>query len=155
MRWLLLLLFSSSGYAHNYDIKDFLKEERVDSITCLAYNAYHEARGEANLANIVIMSTVMNRVASPIYEDTVCGVIKEHKQYSWTSDGRSDAIPEKRRDRYDRLYRLAEYFLIHKDELILLADGATHYHATRIRPYWYKTKQRLFVLGNHIFYRNK
>ena len=32
-------------------------------------------------------------------------------------------------------------------------DGATHYHATYVRPAWAKTKTRTTRIDRHIFYR--
>ena len=34
-----------------------------------------------------------------------------------------------------------------------VTDGATHYHATYVRPAWRKTKTRTTRIDRHIFYR--
>jgi spore germination cell wall hydrolase CwlJ-like protein len=34
-----------------------------------------------------------------------------------------------------------------------LTEGATHYHADWIEPYWAPTLQQVGTIGSHIFYR--
>ena len=74
------------------------------AILCLATNLYFEARGEPLAGQLAVGYSVMNRVKSPRYPDTVCGVIYDaqfnswdpvnpirHRcQYSWFCDGMSD-----------------------------------------------------------------
>jgi len=31
--------------------------------------------------------------------------------------------------------------------------GATHYHATYVRPYWAKSLKKMDKIGTHIFYK--
>ena len=36
-----------------------------------------------------------------------------------------------------------------------ITEGATHYHATYVRPDWARTKTKTARIGRHIFYRWK
>jgi spore germination cell wall hydrolase CwlJ-like protein len=69
---------------------------------CLVQNIYHEARGEPDRGKIWVAYVTLNRVGAPGYRDTVCDVVwqKGYKDgkwiahFSWTLDGKSDAMLE-------------------------------------------------------------
>ena len=131
---------------------------------CLALNTYHEAKNQSMIGQVATAQVVMNRVADSRYPNTVCEVVKQgpkykgsdvpvrHKcQFSWFCDGKSD---EPRRD--SKEWRMAqEYARIVLSGRIALdvTEGATHYHATYVRPSWAKTKTRTTRIESHIFYR--
>ena len=50
---------------------------KQESIVCLAKNAYFEARNQSVLSQIAVSQVVMNRVQSPDFPNTVCGVVYE------------------------------------------------------------------------------
>ena len=81
--------------------------------SCLAKNIYFEARNQSTAGQIAVSHVVMNRVKSPRYPNTICGVVeqgltsrwwkKEHGktvmlknkcQFSWYCDGLSDEPKE-------------------------------------------------------------
>jgi len=51
---------------------------------CLALNIYNEARGESLAGQYAVAHVVMNRVAAPNWKNTVCAVVYQHAQFSWT-----------------------------------------------------------------------
>jgi spore germination cell wall hydrolase CwlJ-like protein len=55
-----------------------------DELGCLVANIYHEARGEDALGQAAVAHVTLNRVRSPSYSDTVCGVVWQPGQFSWT-----------------------------------------------------------------------
>lgn len=138
----------------NPSIRDVVSTEMPDR-DCLVYNLYHESRGESDLANIMVLNTVFNRVSSPHYPNTICGVVKQPYQYSWTNDGRSDVMSNLAQ--VDRLTKLVDMYLINKDAYLALSKGADHYHTTAISPYWSKSDrmEKIAVVDHHIFYRSK
>ncbi len=115
------------------------------AVTCLATNVYHEARGEPFEGQIEVARVVMNRVADNRWPDSVCGVVWQPYQFSWTEDNRSDATPD--RLAYDRAHDAALYAMQHPK------GNATHYHTTTVHPYWADALTRVDTIGNHIFYR--
>ena len=130
-----------------------------DEINCLALNIYFEARTESKLGKLAVAHVTWNRVNSEHYPNSICGVVwqqNEHRksgkisaQFSWTLDGKSDK--PKNKALFGEIRKLATKFLVEKPEDI--TDGATHYHATYVNPYWAKSLRKLVQVDTHIFYR--
>ena len=68
----------------------FAKEVQADIFTaethpehwCLAQNIYYESRG-SNLADMAaVANVVINRTKDRRYPDTICGVVRQGKQYA-------------------------------------------------------------------------
>ena len=131
---------------------------------CLALNTYHEAKNQSMIGQVATAQVVMNRVADSRYPNTVCEVVKQgpkykgsdvpvrHKcQFSWFCDGKSD---EPRRDSKE-WFKAQDYARIVLSGRIVLdvTEGATHYHATYVKPSWARTKTRTTRIESHIFYR--
>ena len=134
------------------------------ALMCLALNTYHEAKNQSMIGQVATAQVVMNRVADSRYPNTVCEVVKQgpkykgsdvpdrHKcQFSWFCDGKSD---EPKRD--SKEWRMAQEYarIVLAGRIVLdVTEGATHYHATYVRPSWAKTKTRTTRFEKHIFYR--
>ena len=134
------------------------------ALMCLALNTYHEAKNQSMIGQVATAQVVMNRVADSRYPNTVCEVVKQgpkykgsdvpvrHKcQFSWFCDGKSD---EPKLDSKE-WFKAKDYARIVLSGRIALdvTEGATHYHATYVRPAWAKTKTRTTRIERHIFYR--
>jgi spore germination cell wall hydrolase CwlJ-like protein len=158
------IVFSSSWSlpATAIDIKPFkesadLTRFNAKQINCLALNIYHEARG-SNLADkIAVADVVMNRTEDRRYPDTVCGVVgqgvkkgRTDCQFSWKCDGKGD-IPEET-DSWNQAKDIAYNMYVH-EKYRGITEGATHYHATYVKPYWAKSLQLVGRIGSHIYYR--
>ena len=72
-----------------------------EAIECLALNIYHESRSESRLSQFAVTQVVFNRIDSPRFPDSVCGVVKDgvykgnnivrnRCQFSWYCDGHHD-----------------------------------------------------------------
>ena len=126
-----------------------------ETLECLAQTMYWEAgadpRNQAAVGHVVL-----NRVASPRFPDTVCGVVHQGGatplyscQFHWWCDGRSDD------DVFAPAYATAQATA---RELLTdpgpdPTDGALFFHATSISPGWFGTLERTASMGGHIFYR--
>jgi len=134
------------------------------ALMCLALNTYHEAKNQSMIGQVATAQVVMNRVADSRYPNTVCEVVKQgpkykgsdvpvrHKcQFSWFCDGKSD---EPKKD--SKEWRMAQEYarIVLSGRIVLdVTEGATHYHATYVKPSWAKTKTRTTRIESHIFYR--
>ena len=135
---------------------------------CHALNTYHEAKNQSLVGQIATAQVVMNRVEDDRFPSTVCEVVKEgptrpswedpkkeypirHRcQFSWYCDGKPDT------PKNEKAWRKAQdvAFLVLYNKIQLdVTEGATHYHATYVRPSWAKTKKRTTRIEKHIFYR--
>ena len=135
---------------------------------CLALNTYHEAKNQSLVGQIATAQVVMNRVEDNRFPNTICEVVKEgptrpswedpnkeypirHRcQFSWYCDGKDDT------PKNEKAWKTAQdvAFLVLYDKIKLdVTEGATHYHATYVRPSWARTNKRTTRIEKHIFYR--
>lgn len=115
-------------------------------ITCLAHNAYYEARGEPQQGQIAVMNVVMNRVESPQFPSTPCAVVYQGCQFSWVCSGHRSTINSAI---LSRLMDLARQ--VYNGSITDVTNGARFFHSRSINPGWRRT--RIATIGNHIFYR--
>ena len=136
----------------------------AEALMCMALNIYHEARNQSMVGQVAVGEVVMNRVEDSRFPDTVCEVVKQavtykntdkpviHKcQFSWYCDGKSDE-PNFNSDAWWRAKEYA-YIVMSGKIMVDVTQGATHYHATYVRPSWAKTKTRTTRIDKHIFYK--
>jgi spore germination cell wall hydrolase CwlJ-like protein len=122
---------------------------------CLAEALYFEARGETLKGQFAVAEVILNRVDSPRYPDTACGVIKQGTgrkfacQFTFTCDGRAEVIAEPAA--WTRVGKVARLMLDGAPRA--LTDGATHYHTLNVKPSWSKKFPRTATIGTHYFYR--
>ena len=129
---------------------------RAKAEKCLADAIYFEARGEVVRGQIAVAQVVMNRVFSPHYPNTVCGVVYQNAhrhlacQFTFACDGKAEKIDEP--DAWERAKKIAKATL---DGRLWLPEvgKSTHYHAYWVRPSWVREMRKLHKLGVHTFYR--
>jgi spore germination cell wall hydrolase CwlJ-like protein len=112
---------------------------------CMVDNLYHEARGEGVLGLSAVASVVMNRAMATGKD--VCDVVYKHKQFSWTHNPK----PIASNDNLHNIFVVAGKAL--SGQLTDVTQGATHYHATHVKPKWAKAMRKVVIINNHIFYK--
>jgi N-acetylmuramoyl-L-alanine amidase len=120
-----------------------------DDLFCMVQNVYHEARGEDVLGQVAVAHVTLNRVRSPAYPDTVCGLVWQKGQFSWTEGGRSDRMTD-----LDAMGKAVDIALAaSRGKIKGPTGGALHSYAhDRVRPHWSRQGYRL-VVGEHTFVR--
>ena len=133
------------------------------ALMCMATNIYHEAKNQPMVGQIAVAQVVMNRVKDSRYPNTICDVIKQgltYKngkvvlgkcQFSWYCDGKKDDVNMKS-EKWRNSIRYASMVMTNKITLDI-TEGATHYHATYVRPAWARTKTKTVRINRHIFYK--
>jgi spore germination cell wall hydrolase CwlJ-like protein len=122
---------------------------------CLATGIYFEARGEPEQGQIAVGQVILNRVAHPLYPETICGVVFENQhrrnkcQFSFACDGRSDRPRNK--VAWEQSIRIAKK-VINGKAYVESVGKSTHYHANYVSPRWIRDMIRLDKIGKHIFY---
>lgn len=123
---------------------------------CLTEAIYFESRGEPLAGQVAVAEVILNRVDSPAYPRSVCGVTKQGVgtagracQFSYACDGHpeimSSAVPRQRAE------KLATLMIAGRARVV--TSGATHFHATSVRPSWARKLTRTTKIGHHTFYR--
>lgn len=118
---------------------------------CLALNVYFEARSEDVIGQYAVAEVTLNRVASDRFPDTICEVVWQRKQFSWTHDGKSDRPRDQKAWR--RAIAVASYAL-EDDGHEVVGYDALYYHADYVRPYWASSYKVVGKVGRHIFYKD-
>jgi hypothetical protein len=120
---------------------------------CLTEAIYFEARGESLEGQIGVAEVILNRVDSPLYPRTVCGVVRQRGsggcQFSYVCDGRTDRMRE--RAPADLAGRIARAMLDGAPRV--LTEGATSFHTRSVRPSWSRRYVQTASIGAHLFYR--
>lgn len=130
------------------------KEVDAEQLRCLALNVYWEARSESAQDQQAVAHVTLNRVASPVYPKTICGVVHQRSktgacQFGWACDRKSDTPKE--RKAWQAAIENAKTALAQRR-----ADptrGALFFHRTTERPAWAARKQRTVRIGHHIYYK--
>jgi len=137
---------------------------------CLTIGLYHEARGEPEIGQIAVGETILNRVRSKAYPNTICGVVFQNSQmtnqcqFSFACDGASDAMDD--RAAFDKLSKLAGSLIKNAEKAETgsevqsayfneRAPYMTHYHRFDVFPKWSTKLERLAQIGNHIFFSSE
>lgn len=131
-----VFLASSRG---RYDERD---------LNCLAEAIYHEARGESTRGQAAVAEVILNRVDSRQFPASVCGVVNQPSQFSYTIGGRK---PIGNKSAYLRARDIARNALAGAPRV--LTGGATYFHTPAVRPAWSQRFQQTVRIGQHIFYR--
>ena len=119
--------------------------QKREQLYCGAQNIYHESRGESSWGQIAVANVVRNRVASEHYPNTICEVVWQSKQFSWTDDEISDE-PKNR-----KAFVKAVWFNLISG-MMDKTKGATHYYAhNKVDPFWAKVMVVTTIIGNHTF----
>jgi hypothetical protein len=124
------------------------------AIECMTQAIYYEAASESDTGMRAVAQVVLNRVRSPIFPHTVCGVVFQGSQqrtgcqFSFTCDGSLMRRPS-----------LAGWMHARRVALAALSGSiersvglSTHYHANYVVPYWANSLDKVATIGAHIFY---
>lgn len=112
---------------------------------CLAVAVYYEARGEPLGGQVAVAQVIVNRARSGRFASTLCGVVRQPGQFSFT--GRSFTPPAN-----------ADWRKAAAVAAAVLSGGssgpvsrAMYFHASYVAPGW--NRERLATIGHHVFYR--
>lgn len=125
---------------------------------CMRENIYFEARNQPILGQFMVGVTVMARVRSAKFNNTICGVVFEKYQFSWANNGRIQPVINNNFEKlaWENAGKIAKIVMTTNiDESML---SVTHYHKVSIRkPHWARDKsfEKFAIIGDHIFYKEK
>ena len=154
---LALTLASPIAYTKKVDAK-------AQDMRCMQANIFFEARGESRLGKLAVAKVTTNRKDSKQYPNSVCKVVFQPWQFSWTKqlswkriqqvmDGSTKGMKAKDRLALKEAQELAWTAL--EGPVTILPSSVLHYHALSVQPYWAKKMQKHKVIGQHVFYKQK
>lgn len=120
---------------------------------CLAKNIFHEAGVESNDGKLAVAQITLNRVKSNRYPNSICKVVFQPNQFSWTINNNKNWWTTPKGIRWDESLNVANKVLLKGHRHKGLNDiSILHYHADYVSPVWGKPEKRVAKVGQHIFY---
>lgn len=123
-------------------------DETVDAdLICLVKVVRHEAANQSRTGQLAVAQLVMNRVNSPRFPNTICGVAHQRGQFFNTNAYNPS--------RADALWQTAlEVSLDARNGISDPVIGdAVFYHAAYAPSRFHASRPRVAQIGDHIFYR--
>lgn len=119
---------------------------------CLRRAVYFEARGEGIQGQFAVAEVILNRMDSPDFPKTVCGVVHAEGSGACAFSYICDGVADEMRDPVaaERAGKIARLMLDGAPRTLTL--GATYFHARWVRPGWGHVVQTA-AIGGHLFYR--
>lgn len=139
---------ATSAHSHTHNEKETY---------CLAQNMFFEARGESTEGQLMVAAVTINRANHDSFPNTICGVVWQRKQFSWTHDGKHDnpnRMGKTDRLEWQKIKHLAE-LVLNEPNHILPKTKAIYYHAIYTKPWWVNHYVYLTTVGRHIFYKER
>lgn len=124
----------------------------ADQQYCLAQNIYFEARGESRLGQEAVAWVTLNRVMDPARPKTICAVVWESSQFSWTNDGLKDTPPPGLA--WDDAQQVAAEVTANWNPEHDPTEGSVMFHSSGVKPEWRKNFTKVVRIDGHIFYNN-
>jgi spore germination cell wall hydrolase CwlJ-like protein len=150
---LLTLLLLAQTNVGDVPVKEkVLTKTDQEQILCLAKNVYYESRGESVREQTAVAAVTINRTKDRRYPNTICGVVYQPKQFSWTIGYKGRGKPMTG-ENFQAIWKLSEqaYF----GEMVLdPTNGATHYYSHKMLkrpPVWAKAGYQKVSLDSHTY----
>ena len=122
---------------------------------CLTQNIYFESANQPIRGQYAVAKVTLNRMMDERWPNTICEVVWQPKQFSWTHDGKPDR-PGNTKDEIlvwkrteEIAYKAIKLWRQGYDE----TKGAVYFHATYVKPAWRKRVTKTIQIQDHIFYK--
>ncbi len=127
-------------------------------VVLLARLIYGEARGGSDELKIAVAYTALNRLGKESwYGKTLKEVILKHSQYSCfnKNDPNLPKLQNPCKFEAPSVWQKCLYIasLVLSRQAKDPTNGATHYHTSKVKPFWSKRQEPVYVIGNTLFYR--
>jgi len=124
---------------------------------CLAKNVYFEAGNQSVAGQVAVALVTLNRVSDPRFPKSICGVVSQKSekrtcQFSWYC-GLKTHTPKIGSKTWEAAKQAAldAHRMFHKG--FDITNGATHFHATYVKPGWSTSLEKVARIDDHIFYK--
>lgn len=132
-------------------------EAAKDDLSCLAKNAFYEARNQGDIGMAAVIDVTLNRVESSRYPNSVCGVVFQKYQFSWTHEKPQKVSNKELEVALNKAYEIAERKLRNHQHGIrksVVGDSLWYYSDSIKTPYWARNGKlrKLKKINNHTFF---
>ena len=133
---------------------------------CLNITVYCEARSESDEGQQAVAEVILNRWNSYKYPSTICGVIRDHKQFScWNDKAEENYKKTINAFAHPTKQELAVIMQVQENTHkaiqgfgglagLVLPPETDHYHTRQVDPYWNDCAEQVATIDNHIFYKD-
>lgn len=118
---------------------------------CLARNVFYEAGIESLQGKLAVAHVTWNRVQhTKRWGNTVCSVVYQANQFSWTKDSQ-----KRNKKPHGRLWRdsLEAVDMFVAGARIKHLKNSYYYHADYVKPKWTNNLEYVVKIDSHIFYQ--
>ncbi len=123
-------------------------------LACMQANIYFEAGNQSYEGKEAVAAVTLNRTRLKNYPPTVCGVVYQRSQFSWTRLRKR--TPNLKNVLESRQWIASREIAVRalSGQMEDVTDGATHYHATYVNPSWSHARRMREEtrIGVHVFY---
>lgn len=128
--------------------------KRLDnSSQCLVCTIYHESRGEPFVGELAVALVTLNRVESDQYPPTICAVIWQKHQFSWTSGNSVMHDDAEIREATLVAYVAILMHRLHLGYILIgIGDNVMWFHNTSVQSDDFAKLQYVGQIGHHLFY---
>jgi spore germination cell wall hydrolase CwlJ-like protein len=127
----------------------------VKDLECLHENIFHEARNQSPLGQSMVGIVTIIRSRTEGYPSTICGVVYEHAQFSWTLKRHPVNMKNKiEAQAWWFTGLIAQNLLLNSTGIDKTYKNLVYYHKTTIHPKWSDslTMRKEFTVDDHVFY---
>lgn len=125
-------------------------KDQYAELDCLTENLYYEATSEGVPGMVAVAQVTIQRKDSGKFADTLCKVVHQKSQFSWTSN-KPKALINVNKEAYNNAREVAKKVLWENERISSINDS-TYYYADYInQPYWAKNMKVVSKIGHHIF----
>ena len=126
-------------------------------ISCMTQVLYREARGEGDTGMIAVGYAVLNRMATPGYPHTVCGVVFQKRndssgnprcQFQWACSDLRHAPMRSREEKTARELAVS----VMRREVANPVDDSIFFHEKSLHPSHVRGLPRRAVVANHAYF---
>ena len=157
---LIALGLASPAYAGTYNPQLLDNEQQY----CMQQAIYFEAGNQPLVGKLAVGYVILNRVDSKDYPNTICDVVRQGPkrlvndrlvpvkwrcQFTFYCDGSADT-PVYNSYAWRESVKASHIIYLSDD---YISQGATHYHATYVKPSWANHLTKIVTINEHIFYK--
>lgn len=121
-----------------------------EALECMAKIVHHEAGNQPRQGQIAVARTLLNRIKSGRFGNTVCAVANQHGQFFDTTSYQ----PSRDSDSWTNAVDVSRAVLRGDEDTQDVAQGAMYFRAAyKPASSFFRSRQRVGAIGDHIFYR--